>query len=250
MKNTYKFLLIIFPAILFFACSKDKETEPKFEDHTFIFSFKDPGFMLQAPSGLRNSNDEMAQSVVELIEDANSITDFFDMMEIPAGAEKSHTPIIIGGGNPSPNTKYWVYKWSDDGSPVAYQVSESSSKYTWEFLYKGSGEEWFRMVYAEEKKDRSTGKMDFYNFFFGAPDQILFNYEWNRSANLFELKITGQDLHYHFTMNSSTKAGKITMKFEDEEVINFEVIWDAQGNGSWRYYYEDGEVIEEGSWTV
>lgn len=56
------------------------------------------------------------------------------------------------------------------------------------------------------------------------------------------------DFGFHFTIevNTKTKAGSLVY-FEDE-IKQSEIVWNAQGKGTWKSFDETGAVIEEGSW--
>jgi hypothetical protein len=247
MTRLIKSLYILAFACVFLACSKDNETDPATDDPAFTLSFKESGEVMQLPAGLINSSNSMALSVKSWVLLANnSLTGMFSFLEIPFGAERSNTPIFINGESPSANTKFWVYSRTHQGSTMVYQVSEANDKYTWEVLVNSSTNPTFkRMMFAEEKKDKSLGKFLLYNWEAENPAEVIQSYDWVRTGNLLDFKMEIPGTLHHFKVNPQTKAGEVK-RFINEELIQ-EIIWNNMGSGNWKNY-ENGQISEQGSW--
>ena len=171
----------------------------------------------------------------------------------PAGA--THTNEIITPANGrTAATRAVVYKWSDDrqGISIAYQIQDVSDKYIFELFYKGADDAgWYRYLYAEEMKDRSTGYMAMYDAWgteSEARDTELFRWEWARQKDNFSFSMSaGESVYFTATINTKTKAG--SMQFYDGEVMYSEVTWTSHGSGTWKQFDSEGNVLESGEWS-
>lgn len=249
-------LLLLVVAALAFACSSDDD-KPGLEKQTLSFAANQE--VITAPAGLQASEDEQAQTALYWIQNANSMSQFLSYMQVPAGAAKSNDRITASNGRVNASGDVVVYIWSDpngDGD-VAYQISETSDSYVFEVFLRIADvqPDWTLFFHAEEKKDRSSGFMNVYDAIMSDdPTVILFAYNWTRSGDLFTLIFSAPDedpeFNYSVTLviNEKTKAGSVTYKTDN--VKDFEMTWDAAGNGTWIYYDEEGGIDQEGSWTA
>ena len=193
------------------------------------------------------------------VEGVNAITSYLSYFTPPAGAVKSSTSITASNARVASTQKeYLVYIWTDaNNGSVAYQVSEESDKYVFELFFKAkSGSNWLRYLYAEEKKDRSSGLMKVYDVFTGGPSTtVLFSYNWARTGDQLDvtMEIPDEDPQFVFktviSINVKTKAGSVSYYIGN--VKEYNMTWDAAGNGTWTWYEEDGKTVNEsGTWKV
>lgn len=250
MKIT-KFLLLVV-AVFAFSCSKDDD--PGLEEKTL--SLAGSSEVVVAPTAMQASQDPQAQQAVEWIASANAMTQYLGYLKAPAGASKSSERITASNGRVKTTGDVVVYTWHDDQSDytIGYQISEASDSYVFEVFMKYPGQtEWLKYFHAEEKKDRSAGFMKVYDIF-GILDQgnsaILLTYEWTHSGDIFTFTMTdgfGGSV-IELTLNEKTKAGSVI--YTTDGVKEYEMSWDAAGNGSWTLYDEEGNVSDSGEWTV
>jgi hypothetical protein len=241
------------------SCSKDDDAKPSLEKTKL--SLLENNEVITAPAAMLASSDPYAQMAVGYIETVNGFSEFINFSELPAGATKNGTRITASNGRTSSGGRtaaagdFVSYTWSDEssGMSIAYQISETSDSYVFEFfLIMPDQTEWLKYFEAEEKKDRSQGHMkiyDIFDFYGQGPSGTLLNYAWNRSGDIFTLDVSDpSESNIHLVVNVKTKAGSV--EYQSEGTLMYEMEWDAQGNGSWAYYDTEGILVEEGQWTV
>lgn len=232
------------------SCSKDDEPEPKLEDAALSFSQNAPA--VEAPQALLTNDDPHAQMASGWISMANSMTANLALFTPPAGAERSTTLITPANGRVAAESGV-VYTWSDSqyGS-VAYQIRDQNDKYVFELFFKGLDDtEWYRYLYAQEMKDRSSGYMVLYDAWGYSDDTRgaeLLRWDWTRKGDQFTMKVSDVQglVEIVLVVNTKTKAGSVVY-YESSSKL-FEMEWDAQGKGSWKSY-DGGQLVDEGTWA-
>ena len=230
------------------ACSKDDDPEP-LENATL--SFSQNSAILQVPQGLLNSDDPKAMEAASWVTMANALS--ANVIAPPAGAQRTTDLITPVNGRTSATTGV-VYTWEDpQNGSVAYQIKDEDSKYVFELFYKGPDDSgWYRYFYAEEFKDRSAGYMviyDAWGFMDESRGAQMMRWDWTRKGDLFTLKMIDNDFGFNLTVevNTKTKAGSVV--YFEGGIKQSEVVWDAQGKGTWKDFDETGAVVEQGSWS-
>ncbi len=250
MKMT-KFLLLAVAFFAFSCSSDDDEASSSLENQAL--SLTESNNVIVAPSALQTSEDENAKMVVGYIGMANQMSSYLSYMKVPDGAVKSTTRITASNGRVDATGDVVVYVWSDTQSDykVAYQISEAADSYVFEIFLTLPGQTgWLKYFHAEEKKDRSAGLMNIYNIFGDNASEVILAYKWSRSGDVFTFTMTSSAADFKFVMNvnQKTKAGDVVYYLGG--VKAYEMEWDAQGNGSWTWYDEEGNVEDSGTWTV
>jgi len=253
MKNPKLLLLTL--VIFALSCSKDDDAKPNLESASP--SIAESTVVVTPPTAMTSSSDPYAQMASAWIQSVNGIGAYTTYFKAPEGAVKGTTKITASNGRSSGTTgEYLVYTWNDtqSGYSVAFQVSDESDHYTWEVFFKAStATEWLKYVHAEEKKDKSSGFMkvyDVWELLGDDPSGILASYTWERTGDIFTFEMNSDlfELHLNLTINTKTKAGSVTYYFG--HVKTYEMTWDANGNGTWKSYDEQGNIDEQGSWTA
>lgn len=248
-----KILSLIALMAVAISCSNDDEPEPNNLDNAAL-SLAESTQILEVPEAMLQSDDPYAQQVAGMISMANGMGSSLALFTPPAGA--THTNDIITPVNGrTAATRAVVYKWSDPqyGS-VAYQIQDVSDKYIFELFYKGADDAgWYRYLYAEEMKDRSTGYMAMYDAWGNESetrDAELFRWEWSREKDNFSFSMSAGENGTLFTatVNTKTKAG--AMQFYDGPVMYSEITWTGAGTGTWKHFDSEGNVVESGEWTA
>ena len=241
-------LLAVGLALLAFSCSKDEE--PSLKDQKLSLSGEEQ--VIVAPSALLTSQDENAQTTSSYIALANGLSSYFSYFNIPSGASKSKTKITASNGRVASTGDFYVYTWTDasTGYSIAYQISEESDSYVFEFFFMMPGSsDWLKYMHMEEKKDRSSGSMKVYDIFNSDASVVILECNWSRAGNIFNFTMNMfGDGKIVLTYNESTKAGSV--EFYSSDVIYYSSTWDAAGNGTWAYYDEEGNVADSGTWTI
>jgi hypothetical protein len=244
--------LIALMAVSFSCSDDDKEPQPNIEDAAL--SLAESSEVLEVPEALLTSDDPNAQLAASWIEMANGLSANLAMFTPPANAARSTDLITPVNGRVASNSGV-VYTWSDPSyGSVAYQITDASDKYTFELFYKGLDDTgYYRYLYAEEMKDRSEGYIALYDAWgteTDTRDAELMRWEWSRAKENFTFKMTvgENDLSFTVTVNTKTKAGSVV--YNESSVKMYEMNWNADGSGAWKYFDETGAVTEEGTWTV
>jgi hypothetical protein len=247
-------LLLLTVAILAFSCSKDDDPEPSLE--TAALTIGAGADVITPPAAMSGSSDPYAQMAAAWIESVNGIGQYTTLFTIPDGAAKSTGKITASNGRAAGAGDYVVYTWNDSqtGYSLGLQISEESDHFTWEIFYKlPSDTEWLKYIHTEEKKDKSSGFMkvyDIWGFFGEDPSAIIASYNWVRNGDIFTFDMDSDlfEMQLNITINTKTKAGSVTYYFGGTKA--YEMTWDADGDGTWKSYDEQGNIIDEGSWTA
>lgn len=241
MNNLKRLLYFIVVMAAAMSCSDD-DPQPSVENAKFSLADSAP---IALPSAITSSEDEHAQMVVGWAMSANAMTSYTALFTPPAGAEKSTTAITPSNGRTNgTNESVVVYTWSQQGfGAIAYQIRDLSDKFAFEILMKEEGTaDWYRYVYAEEKKDGSAGYMEFY-----AGEEVAMRWDWTRSGSTLAIDFSTGDagLSYSFVIDTNTSAGSIVVMDGEEKI--YESTWTAAGTGTWKEYF-DGELVASGEW--
>jgi hypothetical protein len=236
--------------LLVLSCSKKEDPQP-LQKAALSFANATP---ITPPSAMASSSDPNAQSATAWVGIANGMSGWTALFNAPAGSATSSTPIIasnIGARSAATQQTYLVYTWSDPtyGS-ISYQISEVGDKYTFEMFYKQVGSvSWLRLIYAEEKKDRSQGFMNIYDTTNPTKAVVLIGYSWTRNGDLLQFQIVDSDGGFKIVLNINTKTKAGDVSYYAGTQLQYKIVWDALGNGSWTSYNSDG-TTETGTWTV
>lgn len=203
-----------------------------------------------APAGLTSSSDGYAQEAAAYIELVNGMTAYSSLLKAPSGAKKTAT-ITPKNGRVSGETV--TYTWSDSNAEMAYQVTESGDSYEFELMIKLAGSaDWLRYLKAEEKKDQSQGSMvvyDVYSLMSNDASAELMKYEWIKTDDNINFKLTSgiEEFYLVLNINTKTKAGSIDYYLTGVRFMNY--TWASDGHGTWTIYGDDGVAItESGEW--
>jgi hypothetical protein len=250
MMKTPRALFLLGIALFAVSCSKDDDAKPSLEEATL--SLTSNAQVVTAPSAMLSSQNTYALEAAGNIAIANSMSAYLAYFNKPTGAVKSTTKITAANGRTAEAGDVIVYTWTEanSGASIAYQASEESDRYVFEIFYKSSGQtDWLKYLHAEEKKDKSYGFMKIYNIFDDAT-VVLLNYEWTRAAGILNFTVTSYAGFFRIdlVLNEKTKAGSVVYTFDG--IKEYSLVWDANGNGTWTYYDEVGNISESGTWTA
>jgi hypothetical protein len=254
MMKTPRALFLLGIALFAVSCSKDDDAKPSLEEATLSLTSNNQ--VITAPAAMASSEDPYAQMAAGYVGIANSMSAYLSYFNKPNGAVKSTTKITAANGRTAEAGDVIVYTWTDanSGTSIAYQISEESDRYVFEIFYKGSGQsDWLKYFQAEEKKDKSSGFMKVYDIFGITGDDAsvaLVDYEWTRVGDILNFTVTDYSgaIKVELVINTKTKAGSVVYTFDG--VKAYSMIWESNGNGSWAFYDEQGNVSESGTWTV
>ncbi len=247
MKISRILALIVMMAVIA-SCSKDDEPAPNIENAALSFNTDRP--VLEVPDGLLTSEDPMAVMAANWVLLANGISTNLLMFDHPAGAVKS-TDLITPVNGRTTADEGVVYTWEDpEFGGVAYQIRDGGDKYIFEYFYRGPDDAgWYRYLYAQEMKDRSSGYMTISDVWSDNRGDEIMRWTWTRKGDLFTFSMSSEQDMFRFVVevNTKTKAGSVV--YYEGEMKWYEIIWDAQGKGTWQQFNDEGVVVESGNWT-
>ena len=248
----------LFPLIgltlLIFSCSKEEPIKNELEETRLSFA-KRGGEVIKLPAGLTSSSNSYALVANGYATSANLMTGYFSFFAFPDGAAKTTKPIIPSNARTSAAGEYLVYTWTDpQAGGIAYQLGDLGDRYSFEVFFQEVGStKWLRFLYAEEKKDESSGFMKIFDVDVKNASSTEIEYTWTRANGTFVFR-------YNFftrdqptesaviTVNETTKAGKV--ETYEGTLLTSRIAWDALGNGTWKEFDEAGNVTDEGSWIA
>jgi hypothetical protein len=247
-------LMIAFSAVVF-SCSKDEDPAPARDLKDVRLSLVASGSAdpVELPVAMYSSTDVNVQTAIGYVAQFNDITQHLSYFTPPVNAEESNTIIVAPHGSPATSpTAYLAYTWSDVEYSIAYQLSQRTNRYVFEIFKEKGGMTWGLYLYAEENIDGTEGMMKVYNPLFSGA-QVITTYTWKRTGDVLELvqpstNNQGQEIKLAISINTKTKAGSITHTISGVKFYTSE--WDAQGNGKWTNYGQDGSVFSTGTWTA
>ncbi|HYF66505.1 MAG TPA: hypothetical protein VD884_00150 [Ohtaekwangia sp.] len=247
MKLTKVFLIGL--AIFAAACSNDDDdAKPQLVKQKLSLLEANP---ITPPTAMANSENPHAQIATTLVSSANIMSPYAPYFETPARATKSISKITESNGRLNDTGDFTTYIWEDDNSEqtIAYQVSEESKSYVFEiFLKLEHDSKWVKRLDVEERKDQSAGTLLVYDFASDNASTKLLEYNWTRGNKVFELTMKTYEEKIqtmHLVYNEKTQAGSISYEGSD---VSYEMEWDSNGNGTYTYYDENGDISEEGEW--
>jgi len=243
--------LSVFLLMLTFFATSCSEEEPGNDQNleNANLSLADESQIVDAPQGLKDSDDTYAVLVDSWIQTANGMTQYLTYFDIPEGAQKTTNPIVPANGRMAATTEeYLVYKWEHGGYGVAYQVSQDVENYYFEVFIKLQDDpNWYKYVHAEENKAHTIGSFIVYDAF-DKKSEDLWQYNWDKTSEDFKFEVSSSLSNYSYEMviNKETKAGTVT--YYNDGQIDYNISWDAQGNGSWKNYDDEGKLDSQGEW--
>jgi hypothetical protein len=236
--------ILLFVALIIVACSSEEEAKPS--KAKFSFSAENP--ILTVPSKMQSSQNEHAQMASMYVQLANGMTSYVGYLEPPQGAKKSSQPIVAENARvASIQATYEVYEWDYNDISIAYQWSEQSGFYVFEVFFKEAGSGYRKYLVAKEKKDKSVGSMDYYDLT-STNTQPVIQWKWVRVGDVITLEYFTDTFKLIIVSNTKTNEGEVTY-FIDGTLL-YEYQWDKAGNGSYTLYDFEGNVTDEGEWTV
>ena len=252
MKLNKLLILGLALAVSFSSCKDDDESTPSQSLENAKPSFSASDTPIELPQAMVSSTDPVAQTAVGYVESINALTtqlSYFD--QIPAGATKSTTPIGRKSTNGRIETDYIVYTWSDgQGSTFAYQVSETTSTYVWEFFYQSSPDvDYVKIMRVEESKLIRSGSLEYYNFFDNTSTDYIIKYTWNEDPDgtlYFDMLTPDNSITINAVI-SPDNSGNIKYYLGGD--LYYDISWTSSGTGSWTLYNFDGSVSESGTWS-
>ena len=260
MKNSLKILSLLLIGLLAISCSDDDSETPKTNLEDVRFAFGSSELPITIPSGLTQTQDPNALQTVGYLSTANLMQLWTLYLEVPQGATQSNTPI---GRKASVNGRtqedVLVYTWTfDDGLQsvsIAYQIGETSDKYTFEVFWKINGGEFQKFMSAEESKgELREGRLDIFIFDFDdsrPADQSVLTYTWRETATgQFFYDVSSNDTDDLFNISAIINPdGSGSLEVSEATVKVYASTWSANGlSGTFTIFGSGGSVLDSGTW--
>jgi hypothetical protein len=201
---------------------------------------------ITVPSGLENVQDPMAQQALQYILGANSFTNwasYFDPDKKSVGAALDGPP--------------WTETWTENGLTITMTIDEDESGYYWDIVLDGTDGEYeydeFLFIESWQTTDGTTGEMLIYDPETQTGDE-LFSWAWDTASDgTYTLEMADYDAGEKIVIIINPDgSGSLDYYYwddvEEEWVLSFGFSWDADGDGEWTEYNEDGSVADSGDW--
>ncbi len=230
------YLLLAAPLVFNVSCSKD-EPEP---ENTYVKPVASSRTSLvDVPTGLQNSQDPNAAMASAWMGIANGLASYGSNFTVPENAQT--------GTDKSSSA---VYFWTYGGISYWMTFDDLLTKYTWKYEYEYPGVSRFTFIEAEELKTGTQGSWAIYD-----PEEgnhpVLWDYDWTINAsNDFSAEMMwygddDTDSIKFLVLDKADNSGYF--KMYEGEVKIVEVLWSANGSGSW--WYSNGSVTYSGTWN-
>lgn len=230
-------------------CSSDDDpTAPGGTDEAPAFAIGGDQ-TVDLPTTLEESSDPIAQAIVGFMTQVNTLSAMGGTFAVPPGATESKN---------KDNT--WTYTWTvTEGAAnltVVMVVTETDDSYSWALSFNGTDGEGtyndFLIYRAEQAKDDSWGSFVFYDFG-GDPEDVIFRWDWaTDDLGVFTMTMVGgSGVEAARTVFVVMPTGAGSLDIEEWggsdwiPVLHYD--WNTMGTGSYAIY-EDGELIESGTW--
>jgi hypothetical protein len=238
MKKFHKYFLPLLLVVLIAfvsTCKKDDDDdEPEFVNP----SFAGQNELVTPPDGLATSGDIYAITAYSYVSMVNAYANLFGNLVPPANATKEKST------NKSTESSI-TYTWSDGVHSIWVTFTETSTKYIWEYdIDEGAGR--YHLIYAEEQKDGLSGLIKFNDVYYDLDWDIIISWTINNDGSVsWSLTDTNDSILLEILCYQD-QSGYI--KYYENSVLLWHIIWDAIGNGSWYDYTT--EPPASGSWSV
>lgn len=241
------FLLFLSAAVLFSCSGNEDDPNPNTKEAVNPGLFENE-LEVSAPAAMEISDNPYAQMATSYLSSVNSFSSYSKAFYPPEDARRTTTP--ISAANARMAADYLVYEWTFDGKALAYQYSGQNGKHIFEVFYQESGKEFLRYYYAEENVDGNSGMFKMFNIAGEDPSEVAASWMWEILADesgKFVYDLANGDFRYE-TVANKDESGNLLISKKGADYMYFE--WDSAGNGSWKQYDEDGQVLQSGVWAV
>ncbi len=229
-------------AFLSFLCTSCKKDDPK----PPAIAYQQPSFgnrtdVIEVPAGLNtlaDNGDYNAYAAMSYLNLANAISSFSTSFSVPDDAQKQ-----------SANSNSLTYYWSYYGYSYWITYKKESDKYTWKWEYEFPEVSRFTYVTAEQSLDGKSGSWSIYD-----PENtnnLVWTYTWSLATNGdYTASLVWHDSSTESeSFDVSDNAdGSGTFTYNLNGVKQAEIIWNADGSGTYWMLGYDGNVT--GSWTA
>jgi len=238
-------LLVLFIFGLIAGCSSDKSSEPKEEAPQFVPK------TISVPQNMQQSSDPMAQMAMNHIMTANAMSNFASFFTPPPLLKTSDA---LGATD-------WEKKWDQDGMTITLTATENDTGYQWEVKLDGTSQSSgitysnFIFLRIEQNKNGTAGKFTLYDFENNTTD-ILMEWVWNTlPGDIFDFVGTFYDngvpeAKIKIISNPDNSGELYFFEYINGTfVLEFKAAWTASGSGEWWTYDENGNIVNQGSWS-
>ncbi|MBL6446264.1 hypothetical protein JMN32_08090 [Fulvivirga sp. 29W222] len=246
IKDLQKFLVLFCLALVAVSCGDKDDPEPSLEEvELAVFSEENKVFI---PEGLKNASDSEAQAVSAMIESMTSnIGAYSSLFTIPDGATKLASPIEAVNGRMYTNMV--TYEWSYQGGSIAYQITEQDNAYFFEIFFKETGGPYYKWFEGTQAKDGKSGSFAMLDIEAASRVEVFtYEYEIRNDGSIYG-EYNYPSFGYSFVFEVLADGSGYIESYEND-LLQVEYMWSANGSGSWTYYDESGNVSSSGTWTA
>ena len=259
-KFNINLLFLLALAIFFTSCSKDEDENPEPEVNLANVEFVRPGttFDIVRPDKFYNSSSPKKNEVSTLASYGIIYSSLAGSFTIPPGTKPSNTP-INAGGNRVAQANVLVYEYDyGSGYRIAYQLTELADGYRWEYFIKTPEmPSYIKYVEGQQNKAGNEGSYKVYSAYAENDwdnSYAAFSGSWQWNANESDYQYNFDYLDSEGVIRVRADGGFMgdgsgyTNWLDAENNTRSEVIWNADGSGSWKEL-KNNVITNQGSWT-
>ncbi len=254
MRLQWLLALILVVPVIFTTCSKDNEED---EIPYETLALAEVGDLVDVPEALKNNDDPFAQLCVGYIEQASDFSDFTEFMIPPENAESVSKKA-------GPVTYKWTEHYDNQNTITIYWTfEEGANQYNWDLDIQFNDGEVYDYITAWQLKDKTEGEIRFnYNFvcaLYSSPEfctDLFWIYHWEKHSDgsvSLEYYVTSESsevtyaVQYIVTVNPD---GSGSVVFYNNDIMVYDMRWNADGSGSWTAYDSEGNEAGSGTWSA
>lgn len=232
------FIFILALTAFFWYCGDDDSgTGPSSSEEPPEFNVEFPTL----PQKMQQSNNINAQQINGYLTTAQLLS-------------SSYMPFLSPPGNAGVGD--WEYTWSDGDLTVHLKITESDNKLHWKVYFTGTnqGETYDNWLAMEAERNKAATALSFiiYEKDMQGP-QATFDYEEKNTGTLaydFKSYSPGNTMRVYAEINQNSSGWAERYDEIDGEFVRAKKYeWDANGNGQWWEYGNDGtSITSSGSW--
>lgn len=225
------FSVILAGLLLVVGCSKNNDDDNPPE--VVQLAIQEKLDEIQVPAALANSQSIYALQVNAYVSSIKAMASYFMFFDPVDGAEYDNG----------------TYFWTSGTQSIWMDYSENSGAYVFNMdVDFGAGRT--NYISSEEKKDGSGGWIRIYDISDDIDGDYIFEYTWeiNSDGSVKVSFIDNEDGDLLELVGNTDNSGHVYSYVG--EVLEYEFVWNSDGSGYYNEYDDNGDKIDEESWTL
>ena len=159
--------------------------------------------------------------------------------------------VVMHQGSMTHQDSLWTWEMNQGNLSIRLEVTMKPDSTTQWALYidgtdaAGNQYENWKAMEGQISADRKSGVFTLYE---QNSTNILNTYEWTVDADGSVSAVLNTSDGYRVEVQKNAD-GSGSLKFYKNNLLQFEVTWNADHSGSWKVYDENGNIVNQGSWS-